>query len=214
MAKGFSFVLVTVVMVMMLVFGLLSFSSAAADLRLSQKAAVAQQVYYALDSEGEQLYASCEGAAASSSAYADAYISGKQYMQVQPEDFYPSLTPLVASVKLSPGGNDSALLKRGIFFYDLEKQLEQIKGSYNLSYKLDQSALGAALGGHGGDEPVAFVYATITSKSSPGNTLSITLVCDFGDLQTAPSFRVTEWESAVSGLTINTSQKINVWDGK
>jgi hypothetical protein len=117
-------------------------------------------------------------------------------------------------VKSSPGGADSALLKRGIFFYDLEKQLEKIKGGYNLSYKIDQTALAAALGGHGGDGQVAFIYSTITSKSSPSNTLSITLVCDFGDLQTAPSFRVTEWESAVSGLTINTSQKINVWNGK
>jgi hypothetical protein len=212
-AKGFSFVLVTVVMVMMLVFGLLSLSSSGADLRLSRKAAAAQQIYYGLDSSGEQLSAACNGAAAAAEGYAAAFISDKQYLKPLPSDFYNALLPLVNEVKSSPGGSSSALLERGVFFYDLEKQLGGIKGNYGLSFKVDQKALAGALAGKGAGAHIAYVYSTIRSSINPADSLNITLVCDFGGLSATPAFSAAQWESAVSGLEVGSGQKINVWDG-
>jgi len=213
-AKGFSFVLVTVVMVMMMVFGLLSLTSAGADMRLSKKAAATQQVYYELDSKGERLYASCADVAASAAGSANTFMGDKLYNGSLPDDFYTCLLPLVSEVKNAPNGDGYALLKRGVFFYYLEKQLNNVKGDYNLSYKVDTDALGNAISSRNAGAHVAYVYSTINSELSSNNSLTITLVCDYGDAAGRPAFKAAAWKTAVSGLEISSSSKINVWNGK
>ncbi|MDR3645411.1 MAG: hypothetical protein P4M02_10100 [Clostridia bacterium] len=213
-AKGFSFVLVTVVMVMMMVFGLLSLTSAGADMRLSQKASITQQVYYELDAKGEQLYAACAGAAGQAALSADAFMDGKLYNGALPDDFYTCLLPLVSKVKSAPNGDGYAPLKRGVFFYYLEKQLDNVKGDYNLSYKVDTDALSAAISTQNPAAPVAYVYSTIDSRLAENNSLGITLICDYGGTAAAPAFKTAAWKTAVSGLEISSSSKVNVWNGK
>lgn len=62
LVRGFSLILVTVVMIVMLVFGLLSVSSAGADYRLSTRASESQKIYYDLDASGEDTMAFCSDA--------------------------------------------------------------------------------------------------------------------------------------------------------
>lgn len=214
-AKGFSFVLVTVVMVMMVVFGLLSLSSSSADLRLAQKAASTQQIYYQLDSSGQLLAAACGGAAAQSSVYASSFMANRQYTGTLPADFYKCLLPLVTEVNANPGSSANLLLQRGVFFYELEKQLDNLEGNYHFTCSVDQNALSEALRGQsGGSTQVAYIYSTITSSISSNYSIKIILVCDFGDLSSTPVFMPKQWESAVSIPEINSNPKINVWNGK
>lgn len=209
MAKGFSFVLVTVVMVMMMVFGMLSMSSAHADLRLSAKAAAAQTTYYQLDSDGEKLRASCAGAAADAWAQSKVFVSAKQYQQTLPVDFYSCLQPLVTAARANPGSNDNALT-HGVFFYFLEQQLNNVKGDYNLSFKVDYDALSSSISTHTSGSHAMLVYATIKSQQSANNSLSIVLACDYSE-QGTPVFQTISWQSSVSGLTIDDNQKIRVF---
>lgn len=207
-AKGFSFVLVSVVMVMMTVFGLLSLTSARADLRLSQKAAAAQQVYYEMDSRAERLYAACRNASAAAGRESAAFVTDGLYRRTLPDDFYPCLRPLAQSAAGGAEG-EKARLQRGVYFYELEKQL---RGVPSISVSVDQSALGAALAGTGTQGAVVTVRYTVRSARAANNSLSVVLVCPYGGAS-VPEFTVTKWASAVSGLTVGGSSHVNVWSG-
>lgn len=213
MAKGFSFVLVTVVMIMMLVFGMLSLSSASADKRLSEKAVSAQETYYGLDSRGEELLAACGNAAANAQAAAESFMSQKRYAQTLPEDFFACLQPLASS----PGaaGSDSyRKLERGVMFYELEKQLSSVAGDFTISYQVDQSALKSALSADDGSSAViATIYASIVSTESPNYSLNVSLACRFGTLDNMPSFETTQWQSNVSGLELSSSSSVHLFTG-
>ena len=200
-------------MVMMMVFGLLSLSSAKADLRLSQKAVTAQKVYYELDGKGERLNAACAAAAASAQKKAGVFMSEKLYSDTLPDDFFSCLTPLIGRVQ---SGDNSAYetLSRGVFFYYLQQQLESIRGDYNLSYKVDTGALQDAIVSGNADARVACVYSVIHSTQAENNSLNITLVCAYGTALSSPSFRAEAWETNVSGLEISGSSHINVWAGE
>ncbi|MDR3645516.1 MAG: hypothetical protein P4M02_10625 [Clostridia bacterium] len=211
MAKGFSFVLVTVVMVMMLVFGLLSLSSAGADLRLSQKATTAQQVYYELDTQGEQLTAACGGASAGAWSDAGCFISQRRYEQALPADFYECLRPLAAKAKVASSAEALAKLKSGVFYYFLEKQLKAMTFDAGFTCLVNQELLQNALGGHGSGH-LATVNSTVKSSLDPKTTLSITLACDFTG-SGVPAFEATRWQTSVSGLEISSDSSIKVWNG-
>lgn len=211
MAKGFSFVLVTVVMIMMMVFGMLSLSSTKADLRLSEKAASAQQVYYGMDTDGERLYSDCNGAASAAWLQAEMFAGDSQTTRTLPGDFYSFLIPLAGRTDAA----ESSLFQRGVFFYELDKQLAATAKNDGFSYRIDADALSRAVRSGDADIPVAYVAATIPGKLSPDNSLRIALVCDFGSGGSAPSFRKTQWESSVSAPAVSDSgQTVHVWGGQ
>lgn len=210
MAKGFSFVLVTVVMIMMMVFGMLSLSSTKADLRLSEKAASAQQTYYGMDADGERLYSDCNGAASAAWSQAKTFAGGTS-ARTLPDDLYSCLIPLAGRTDSA----QSSLFLRGVFFYELDRQLAGTAKSDGFSYRIDADALSRAVRSGESDIPVAYVTATVTSKLSPNNSLRIALVCDFGSGSSVPSFRKTQWESSVSAPTVSDSgQTVHVWGGQ
>ena len=215
MAKGFSFVLVTVVMIVMMVFGLLSLSTAGADFRLSQKNAQAQTIYYGLDSSGERLYAESEAAIDFAAVQADDFMVQKKYYNVLPVNFFSCLLPLVNQVKETPDttGAAYAQLKRGVFFFYLESKLASIKG-YGVSYKVDTAALATVIGGTNVKETViASLYSTITSSINSRYTLNIFLQCPYGE-NTTPDFKVQKWAEAVNGNNIVEGSNNNLWSGK
>lgn len=109
MAKGFSFVLVSVVMVMMTVFGMLSLSGAQADYRLSQRSAAAQTAYYGMDSAETKLLAGCE--AACSAAGKDAQAAGGA--AASEEAYFASLNKRLSALDAKAYGLDSITLTRG-----------------------------------------------------------------------------------------------------
>lgn len=211
MAKGFSFVLVTVVMIMMMVFGMLSLSSTKADLRLSRKAVSAQQVYYGMDTDGERLYSDCSGAAAAAWSLSETFAGGNPSLRALPADFYSCLIPLAGK----PDASESPLFLRGVFFYELGKQLAGPAKTDGFSYRIDTDALSRAVRTGDADIPVAYVTASVPSRLSPDNSLQITLVCRFGSGETAPSFRKTRWEASVSAPAASDGgQTVHVWGGK
>ena len=215
MAKGFSFVLVTVVMIVMMVFGLLSLSTAGADFRLSQKNAQAQTIYYGLDNSGERLRAESEAAIDFAAAQADDFMVQKKYYNVLPVNFFSCLLPLVNQVKAAPdtSGAAYAQLKRGVFFFYLESRLASIKG-YGVSYKVDTAALAAVTSGTNVRETeIASVYSTITSSINNRYTLNIFLQCPYGENVT-PDFKIKKWAEAVSGNDIVEGSNNNLWSGK
>lgn len=204
MTKGFSFVLVTAVMVVMLVFGLLSLSGAGADLRQAKKAAETQEAYYGLDARGEQFLADCSGAAAEAWDDAGAFVLRRNVSV--PEDLYPALEAALRSA-----GTNKTALRRGMFIYYLQKRIVLSKAAAGCTCQVDQAALRKVLAGGTDNSPVQ-VALTLKSSLNPRDSLQVTLGCRFTTAR-APQMTILRWQAAVSGLDA-TSSHLGVWDGK
>jgi hypothetical protein len=214
-SKGFSFVLVCIVMVVMLVFGLISDSVSGADLRLSQKSVQTQQIYYDMDSTGERLLFSCATAVSAANNSAKLFISEQKYNSALPKDFYSFLVPLAEQYKKDDSSATESLLQKGVFFYYLDSQLALLKSSDGITYKMDQAALQAFLSGNDkGNAVIVTVQKTISSSIDSKYVLNISLSCTYPVNDRAPTFTVVKWSDFVNGASINDNQKVNVWDGK
>lgn len=207
LAKGFSFLLATVVMVMMLVFGLLSLSSAGAGLRLAQKAADTQKAYYELDTRGENLLAACGDAAADAWNDAGAFAAKASAGAALPSDFDPSLK----KAALSAFPNKPAL-RRGIFYYFLDKRLRSLKTGEKLSCAVDRQALAKVFLGNTGVSAETAASA-LTGRLNPRETLQVAFSFRFGP-DGVPRAAPVRWQAAVSGLEVSSAQGISVWNGK
>lgn len=215
MSKGFSFVLVCIVMVVMLVFGLISDSVSGADLRMSQKAVQNQQIYYGLDSSGEHILFDCATAVSSAQSSAQLFISEQQYNTALPKDFYSFLLPLVNEYKKNSSEAEKTQLQNGVFFYYLSEQLAQLKNSDGITYNVDLAALNALLAGNGKQNAaIVTLQKTINSSIDPKYSLNISLQCNFPAQTAVPVFKVMEWTSFVNGINISDDQKVNVWNGQ
>lgn len=207
MTKGFSFVLVSVVMVVMMVFGLLSYASSAADMRLSQKSAQTQTIYYELDGKAEHLKAACEAAAQKAQSKAQAYMDEKGYLS-QPA-LYACLQPLAAGA----AGEDGKKLLTGVYFYYLAKELDVADKTDGLTCKIDEKALAAALSGRT-DGTVATVQAEVRSEANPRYSLKIRLIAPF-EKSGESAFQTARWAFTVSGneITDTNGDSVNLWQG-
>ena len=205
--------LVSVVMVMMMVFGMLSLSSASADLRLSQKAAAAQTTYYAVDTSATKLAGGCSQASKSAWTEAQTFVKDKKYLTSQPKTMLAGVSALIDAAKANPGAND-AELTRGVYFCMLAEKLDAIKsdasiGMNSVTYKIDDAALAAGIQ-NGGTAVVVTVTASVTGGEKKNNNLDVTLTCA-GPTDSAPAFKATTWKASVSGLEIDENQKIKVF---
>jgi len=210
MAKGFSFILVSVVMTVMMIFGMLTLSGANAGLRLSQKAADTQRTYYRLDSRAETSLSECENAAGKAGGKADAFMSGGGYRQ-PPPDFYASRSSLAAAVSASPDptGSNYKLLRRAAFIYYLEKELASVNG---VKISLPDSVINSLASG---SNPAGELLTVSSSFGEDGAniTLNVTLACLSQSLDTTPRFSVKEWKAGVAGEEMIPSH-IDVWEGQ
>lgn len=209
MTKGFSFVLVSVVMVVMMVFGLLSYTSSAADMRLSQKSAQTQTIYYEVDGKAEHLKAACEAAAQKAQSRAQAYMDGKGYL-TPPQDIYACLQPLSAA---GAAGEDAKKLLTGMYFYYLAKELDVADKTDGLTCTIDQKALAAALSGQT-NGTVATVQAEVRSKTNQRYFLKIRLTAPF-EKSGESAFQTAGWVFTVDGneITDTNGDSVTLWQG-
>lgn len=205
MAKGFSFILAAVVMVMMLVFGMLSLSSAAAGLRQARKAADEQSAYYELDTRGERLRALCDSAAAGAWSDAGDFTAHRASGSALPADLDAALRQEVLSAR------DTAALRRGMFLYYFVRRLRAEHFDTAYTCAVDAAQLGRLAAGQAGLSPVT-VDAALTGTLNPHDTLHVTLVCRFGS-DGVPSVAANRWQAAVSGLEITSSRTVRLWNG-
>lgn len=215
MSKGFSFVLVCIVMVVMLVFGLISASVSGAGLRLSRKSVQAQQIYYDLDSRGEHILFACATAVTTANNSAQLFMSQQKYNSELPKDIYSFLEPLVKKCQKDGSITTRSLLQKGIFFYYLDSELALLKNINGITYKIDHIALQAALADDGKkDATIVTVEKTINSSIDSKYVLNISLNCNYPKSEVMPTFKVLQWSALVNGNNINEDQKANVWNGK
>lgn len=214
MPKGFAFVLVTVVMVAMLAFGLLSLSGASADLRLARKAAQSQQKFYALDGDGERLAAACGDAAARAEQAAEAFVAGGNAGGPLPTDL-PAPARELAQAFAAGRESDPASLRRAMFFYYLDRNLKAMPGAGSCGWTIDQEAIRqVAAGKIPRNTPIVRLTAQVSDSSVPGRTLAVGLMWPFGSAEGYPAFQRTQWSLRVAAETIDPDPVLPVWSGK
>lgn len=201
MAKGFSFVLVTVVMIVMLVFGLLSLSSSAANMRLANKSANAQTTYYDVDAKGEKLVEQCAQAAKKAKQTAADFIANKGYAAKLPDDLYAGLKALCAKAQTDSDARQT--LEKGMFFYYLNDELKKA----GLTATLNQSALEKSLTGDG---VVLTVDSTLKSELDPRCSLHVVLTYSAAGI---PDSKRATWVYTVQTPEADGNDHLNVWQG-
>ncbi len=213
MPKGFSFVLVAVVMAAMMAFGLLSLSGAAADLRLARKAAGSQQDYYTLDRAGEKLAASCADAAARAGREADTLAARQDFARALPGDLSAAERSLTADYAAGRTA-DTIPARRALFFYYLEQNLKALPTG-SCSWTLDANALTQAASG---ELPVGTAVLRLTAdvrdSSVAGRSLRVELSCPYGGADEYPAFKKSRWQLEVTAETIDPDPVLPVWNGK
>lgn len=212
--KGFSFVLVTVVMSVMLAFGLLALSGAVADLRLAQKAARSQQDYYTLDRAAEQLTARCGDAAARAGQAADAFVAAGAYAQPLPADL-PTPARELAQAAAAGSSGSSLPLRHALFFYFLGQNLKSLPTG-SCSWTMDEEAIRQAAAGKApASTPVLQLTAAVNDAAVPGRTMALTLAWSYGGPDGGyPAFPKAKRTLKTATQTIDPDPILPVWDGK